>query len=154
MKAVISKAETNDIETLNSISYESKMYWNYPQEWMEKWKDGLELKEDDFLNHYIYKMQEESGAIAGFCSLGENESEYEILHLWIKPEFIGKGYGKYLLNESLHRVVVKEKPVIVEADPNAEQFYASQGFTTFDHRPGYPEGRFLPLMKRVLPTVR
>ena len=147
MKASIFKAEIKDMEILNSICFDSKMYWNYPPEWMEKWKDELELKANDLLSQHIFKMQEESGSIAGFCSVKENEAEYEILHLWIRPEFIGKGYGKYLLRESLHRVAVKEKPVIVEADPNAEKFYASQGFTTFDYRQSYPEGRLLPLMK-------
>ena len=73
--------------------------------------------------------------------------------MWIKPDFIGKGLGKYLLNETINRVVDKEKPIIVEADPHAESFYSKQGFHTFDKRQSHPENRLLPLMKR-LPMSR
>lgn len=148
MKAKIRKAEISDIEVLNKISVESKMYWNYPEEWMEMWKDGLALTENDFLDQYFFKIEEEYGSTLGFCSIRENEEEYEILHLWIRPEYIGNGYGVYLLNESIKQVAVKEKPIFVEADPHAEPFYSKQGFKTFDKRQSYPEERWLPLMKR------
>ncbi len=148
MKAKIKIAEIKDKEILNRISIESKMYWNYPRGWIEKWKDELTLIENDFSEQSIYKIVEVD-LIIGFCSIKEDEDKYEIVHLWISPEFIGKGYGKFLLNETLQKVVKKEKPVIVEADPNAESFYSSQGFETFDKIESYPKGRFLPLMKRI-----
>ena len=135
MKAIIKKAEVGDIEALNKISAESKMHWDYPPEWMEKWKDDLALKERDFLDECIFKLEKEPGATIGFCSIKEGENEYEITHLWIKPTFIGKGYGKFLLHESIQRIVIKEKPIVVVADPNAEFFYASQGFFTYDRKP-------------------
>jgi ribosomal protein S18 acetylase RimI-like enzyme len=93
---------------LNKISVESKMYWDYPKEWLEKWLDDLALTEKSFQNQNIYKL-EESNSIIGFCSIKENETEYEIMHLWIKPEYIGKGYGKHLLNETIKRVVKKRE---------------------------------------------
>lgn len=64
-----------------------------------------------------------------------------------------KGLGKYLLNKSLKRVVVEEKPIIVEADPHSEKFYSKQGFQTFGKRQSYPEDRLLPLMKRIQPPL-
>ena len=78
----------------------------------------------------------------------ENDKEYEITHLWVKPEFIGKGYGKHLLSETIKKVATKKKSIIVESDPNAEVFYTSLGFVTFDKIESYPKGRFLPIMKK------
>ena len=153
MQPKIKKADIQDISELNKISFESKKYWGYPLEWMEKWRDDLSLAEKDFFHQSIYKLEEECGSIVGFCSIKENEKEYEVVHLWIKPDFIGKGFGKYLLNESVKRVAVKEKLIIVEADPHAENFYSKQGFQTFDKRQSYPEDRLLPLMKRILPPM-
>lgn len=149
MKVSIKKAEISDIHELNKISVESKKHWNYPQEWIEKWWDELTLREKDFLDQSIYKLVDRNGIIIGFCLMKEHKNEYEIMHLWIKPSNIRKGYGKYLLNESIQRVVIKEKPIIVEADSNAESFYARQGFIMVEKRESYPKGRFLPVMKKI-----
>lgn len=143
----IKTAEISDINILNNISVESKMYWNYPQEWMDNWKDVLILTKEHFKEQHIYKL-EKTGSIIGFCSIVENESDYEIVHLWLIPDYIGKGYGKLLLNETIKQVVKNKKEIIVESDPNSEAFYSSQGFKTFDKRESYPKGRFLPLMKK------
>jgi len=85
----------------------------------------LTVSANDFLTQNIYKL-EVSSVIAGFCAIKEKDSEYEIMHLWVKPEYIGKGFGKMLLNETIRHVEKKEKAIIVESDPNAEAFYASQ----------------------------
>lgn len=152
MAVQITQAATSDIEELNKLSIASKMHWNYPEEWMEKWKADLALTEKDFSTHSIFKLTEASGSILGFCAIKEYANKYEVVHLWVKPAHMGKGYGKQLLNESIKRIVVKEKPVIVEADPNAERFYLSQGFITFSKRESFPAGRFLPLMRKAAPA--
>ena len=149
MNPVLKKAVIQDIDALNKISFSSKMYWNYPKEWMEKWSDDLRLTPKNFEVQHIYKLENDT-SIIGFCSMQEREEVYEIMHLWIKPAFIGKGYGKYLLNETIRAVVKKEKPIIVEADPNAEPFYSRQGFSTFKQIESYPKGRFLPVMRRMV----
>ena len=147
----IKKADVSDIDILNKISIKSKMHWNYPPEWMDNWKKDLALTEEHFIEQNIYKL-EKAGSIIGFCSIVENENDYEVVHLWLIPEYIGKGYGKLLLNETIKRVVKDDKEIIVESDPNSEAFYARQGFKTFGKKESYPKGRFLPLMKKVLTT--
>jgi N-acetylglutamate synthase-like GNAT family acetyltransferase len=153
MEVVVLKAQLGDMETLNKISVESKMHWNYPVEWLEQWIDDLRLTENDFLTQEIYKI-EKNGLIIGFCSIQEKEQNYEITHLWIRPDYIGRGYGKILLNQTITNVVKKEKEIIVEADPNAEQFYKSQGFVIFSKVESFPKGRFLPVMKKLPPINR
>jgi len=148
MTATIQKAKVIDIEILNTISIESKMHWNYPKEWIKKWVDDLTLTEKDFKDQHIFAIEKED-SIIGWCSIQENDTNYEVMNLWVKPDYIGAGYGKILLNETIKKVVIKKKSIIVEADPNAEAFYASQGFVTFDKIESYPKGRFLPIMKKV-----
>jgi len=147
LKAELKMADVTDINIFNKISVASKIHWNYPKEWIEKWLKELTLTEKDFQSQMIYKL-EEQGTIIGFCSIQENDDNYEIMHLWVHPDFIGKGYGKLILKETIQNVVKKEKVVIVESDPNAESFYQSQGFETFDKRESYPPGRFLPILKK------
>lgn len=147
MPYTISKAKHEDLPALNEISVESKMHWNYPNEWLEKWKDTLTITSQYLEENYVYKI--ENDQILGFCGIEKKEKYFEVAHLWIKPGYIGKGLGKKLLHESLGKVVPKGFEVRVEADPNAEPFYASQGFVTFDKVESYPTGRFLPLMKMI-----
>ena len=141
-------AKPNDISTLNTISIRSKGHWGYPSSWLEHWKDDLTLDEAQLRTQNVLVI-EEDGQIIGFSSITENEQVFEILHLWVLPEYIGKGYGKKLLERIISTYANQDKPIIVEADPNAEPFYKSQGFTTFDKIESFPKGRFLPVMKRV-----
>ena len=142
-------AQTDDLEILNSISVRSKNHWNYPESWMEQWKDDLIL-DDQKLKEQNVLLVEIDKKIIGFCSVVENIENCEVLHLWVIPEHIGKGIGKKLLAETIKRFVYHAKPIIVEADPNAEPFYQSQGFTTFDKVESFLKGRFLPVMRREL----
>lgn len=140
-------AQISDLPILNQISVESKKYWNYPDEWISLWINDLTLTPVKLSNQKIL-LAEVENQIIGFCSVGENPDIYEILHLWLLPSFIGKGYGKQLLEKAIGAFTNTDKPIIVEADPNAESFYESCGFTTFDQVASSPQGRFLPLMKR------
>lgn len=144
---IIQKATAADIPQLNKISWASKSYWNYPTGWMERWREGLMLQKEQLETSSVFKIWDDQ-EIFGFCLINEEEEYYEVEHLWILPAYIGKGYGKQLLEESLKRAVVNNKPIQVEADPNAEAFYARRGFVTFGQKESYPKGRFLPLMKR------
>lgn len=139
-------AEIEDIEKLNTISVASKMHWGYPKDWLEHWKKDLTIAENYLTINSIFKLIVEN-EIAGFCVIEEREDEYEVAHLWVLPKHIGKGYGKFLLTETLNHVIKKEKPTIVIADPNAEKFYLQMGFKTFDQKESYPKGRFLPVMR-------
>ncbi|MEM9143526.1 MAG: GNAT family N-acetyltransferase [Bacteroidota bacterium] len=139
-------ARATDLETLNAISLQSKAYWGYPMAWMEHWKDDLTLTEEAFATDRVLVM-ELGHIIIGFSALKEADKNYEIGHLWILPEYIGRGYGKKLLERTL-RPITNQKPIRVEADPNAEPFYKSQGFVTVGQVASFPKGRFLPVMQK------
>lgn len=148
MRLIITKAVVENIETLNKISIASKKHWGYPDDWIEHWRDDLTLKPEEFQEHQVFKAVLD-GKIIGFCVMGETKEAYEVLHLWLEPTYIGKGYGKALLNEALAKVVLQPKDIVVEADPYAAPFYAKQGFVTFDQIASiYPAGRVLPVMKK------
>ena len=55
-------------------------------------------------------------------------AEVELSFLFVEPDFIGKGYGRMLMmhaqEEARHLGYNK---MIIEGDPNAEQFYRSAG---------------------------
>lgn len=140
-----------DLPLLNKISWQSKAFWDYPEEWLKRWKENLTITEDILHKQSVLLAEHDNTAI-GFCVISEAPAQFEVEHLWVLPAHIGKGYGKRLLNEALSRFTSTNKPIHVEADPNAESFYARQGFVTFDQVESYPPGRFLPLMRKVATT--
>jgi N-acetylglutamate synthase-like GNAT family acetyltransferase len=141
------KAKLSELKQLNQISLLSKKHWGYPDDWIRHWTDGLTLSIDD-LNTLKVTVLEMDSEPVGFCAIAEHADAYEIEHLWLLPEFIGKGLGRKLLQYVLNQIILKKLPVIVEADPNAEVFYAKQGFQTFDRKESFPKGRFLPVMRK------
>lgn len=144
---IFKKPNISDIPVLNAISLASKRHWGYPEEWIEHWMEDLTLKEKDLRVQEVLVLEVDL-KIIGFCATLDQGDYYEVTHLWILPEFIGKGYGKLLLERSLNNLELPDKPVKVTADPNAELFYKRQGFKTFSKVESYPKGRFLPLMIR------
>ncbi len=141
-------AAQKDLSTLNAISLRSKAHWGYPAEWIETWKNDLTITPEQFAHQQILVV-EINDRIIGFSSIVEDQDNYDIHHLWVLPEFIGQGIGKKLLQTTIDTFVQIEKPIIVEADPNAEPFYRSQGFETFDQIESFPKGRFLPVMRKL-----
>ena len=127
MGLTFKKATIADLDTLNAISLASKRYWDYPESWIQNWKNDLTVTLQELNNHSIL-IAELSNEIIGFCAVSECDKYYEIEHLWILPKFIGNGYGELLLNESLRRTIKKSKKITVIADPNATTFYEKNGF--------------------------
>ncbi len=148
MNLKIIEAIIEDIPMLNKISIASKKHWGYPDDWITHWREALTIHPSNFNESTILKAVLDN-EIIGFCAVCETPENYEVLHLWLDPAYIGKGYGKALLTKVLAQVVVLSKDIIVEADPYAEPFYTKMGFVTFGQVAGtYPPGRVLPLMRR------
>ena len=72
---------------------------------------------------------EVEGNTIGFYSLEHiSASEAELGYLFVEPTFIGKGYGRQLMahaqQEARH---FGYSQMIIQGDPNAEQFYRAAG---------------------------
>lgn len=141
------RATLSDLPCLNVISVASKKHWGYPDDWIQKWIADLKITEAELANMTVTVAQTDA-TIIGFCAISDQPDSYEIVHLWLLPEYIGQGIGKRLLTAALAASTPANKTIVVTADPNAEAFYNNQGFVTFDKIESYPKGRFLPVMKR------
>lgn len=72
------------------------------------------------------------GKVIGFCHFGKKE-EFELLRIYLLPEWIGKGYGKELLEEGERWVKAsKGTEYITRVQKNNRtgiRFYEKSGFT-------------------------
>ena len=149
MNLILENANLKDIPALNEISLKSKSYWGYPEDWLNSWEEDLTIGTDHINKHQTYKLLLE-GEIVGFCVIQENNKEFQITHFWVIPRYIGWGFGKFLMEESLKKGINSPCKVKVESDPNAEGFYQKFGFKTVSQVESYPKGRYLPVMEMVL----
>ena len=64
------------------------------------------------------------------------------------PAFIGKGFGKVLMNDFLGRLKFSDvQKVVLKSEPNAEEFYVKLGFVKVGQIETSIKDRFLPIME-------
>ena len=91
------------------------------------------------------------GRLVGVCVLDATAEGATLEHVWVAPEFHGRGIGRALVEHAL--VKARElgvRHVDVQSDPFAESFYLTLGARRIGSvpapMPGAPE-RVLPLLE-------
>ncbi|WP_428741350.1 GNAT family N-acetyltransferase [Tenacibaculum sp.] len=149
---MIIKAEIQDQELLTTIALQSKAYWGYSEEQIEKWREDLTVKPKMFEEWRIYKYLI-NDTIGGFYILNRTNLKTSILEfLFVVPNFINQGIGSKLL-EHVKAYCKKEFCTVLNvlADPNAESFYLKHGFRVINKQESSIKGRFLPEMELLFP---
>lgn len=131
---------------LTEIAHLAKSHWGYPQEWISSWKEDLTVTEKEILESITLALKKKD-KIIGFLILSRLEPICSIEHFWILPEYIGRGYGRLLMNKLLSLIEVKKCTIQALADPNAQAFYEKCGFRKINNVPSSIPGRTLPLME-------
>ena len=95
-------------------------------------KDWLKYISNENLRTYIFKMEND---LVGYFELIFNNYDCEIAYFGILEEFIGKGYGGFLLSEALKIGFKRAKRIWVHTcsldHPNAIENYKSRGMKIF-----------------------
>ena len=146
---MIIKKSTSELHVkLTEISFVSKKYWNYSDEWMEIWKDDLTITENFITNNYVYHLENDANEIVGFYAFVKFDNYIELDSLFVSPEYIGKGFGNLLITDFLSKVNEIDFDFIkLKAEPFAEIFYKKYGFETIELQLSSKiENRYLPIM--------
>ena len=156
MSIVIRPAAIDDSEALTKISFASKRYWNYPEEYLELWKDELTITTLYILNNILH-VAEKDGQVIGYFSLVEVKSEFwsgKVLvnkgfwldHLFILPQYIGQGIGSKLFKVLIDQCMAMQiDKVNIFVDPNAKGFYDKMMAQYLGEVPSSIEGRTVAL---------
>jgi ribosomal protein S18 acetylase RimI-like enzyme len=147
----IKKSSINDNDVLTEITKKSKAYWGYSEEQILKWNNNLTISADYIENNFVYKLVN-NGKIVGYYSYLIKEEKNVILdNLFVLPEYIGKGFGKYLMTDFLNRVRNdKFEKITLDSEPNAENFYLKIGFKKIGEFETSIKNRFMPIMEMSL----
>ena len=144
----IEKSEKNDNLILSEITFEGKAFWGYEKEQLEKWRNELTITQDYIENNETFKLIVDDEIIGYYSILKLEDKSIKLDYLFLLPKLIGKGYGKLLMNHCIKKAKeMNMKKIILDSDPNAELFYKSFGFKTYDKLKTSIENRFLPQME-------
>lgn len=147
----IEKANTTDSEILTQITKKSKAYWGYSAEQIQKWEVSLTISQDYIWEHDVFKLVKDNVIIGYYSYLFEDGKNVKMDNLFILPEYIGKGFGKYLFLDFLNRMKEAEIQTIqLDSEPNAEGFYSKMGFVKIGAFETSIKDRFMPVMEMKL----
>lgn len=144
----IKQASIHDSEDLTEITKKSKAYWGYSDEQIALWSEVLTITKEYMETSSIYKLVVDAKIIGYYSFIYENKHTVKLDNLFVLPDFIGKGFGKILLDDFLLHINDKGiKKVILQSDPNAEMFYKRFGFIKTGQIETSIKDRYLPVME-------
>jgi len=123
----IVRAKPEDADALTEIAHAAKRHWGYPEKWIESWRDILTMRPEFIAANVAYSAIEEGRAVGFYLLTTENDGIH-LDHLWIAPHAMGRGIGRALFAHALAQTrALGHRILKIEADPNAEGFYAHMG---------------------------
>ena len=143
----IRQAIPEEAGLLTELALRSKGYWGYDPEFLRDCRIDLTLKPEFIADSPVFVIEDE-GRVAGFYSLSGEGSEVELMHLFVEPAFIGRGFGKLLFRHAVETARRLEfEWLVIGSDPFALKFYEAMGARRVGEvasivRPG----RMLPLL--------
>ncbi|MBF4491015.1 GNAT family N-acetyltransferase [Flavobacterium sp. MR2016-29] len=145
---IIQKADSSDHEVLTAITKKSKAYWGYSDEQIEIWSEFLTVTKEYIETNSVYKLVLENHIIGYYSFVYQDKTTVKLDNLFILPTYIGKGFGKKLMNDFLR--ILKSQPInkiVLNAEPNAALFYTKFGFVKIGQIETSIKDRFLPIMQ-------
>ena len=141
-----------DADALTEIAFAAKRRWRYPENWLWQWQEALTITPG-----YVIKnptlVATIDNEIVGFGAVQIEAGTAVLDHLWVLPQFMGRGVGRALFQyaEEIARASGAVRMRIV-GDPHAEQFYSRMGATVYGREPASMDGeaRFRPLLEKSL----
>lgn len=123
----IRRAKPQDAARLTEIAFAAKRHWNYPETWIESWRDALTVTPEFITAHETYSANADGVAVS-FYALKPKSERMDLLHLWVLPEWMGRGVGRLLFQHAIERTRAQGfRELEIESDPNAEGFYLKFG---------------------------
>ena len=145
---IIKRAHKNDSPKISEVCFLSKAYWGYSKEQMERWRDDLTIDPGYIQKNEVFVLVNED-EIIGFYSYFEDKNKSVMLdNVFLLPAFIGKGLGRFLMDDFIQRVKNEGYlSIILHADPHATNFYSKYGFKIMGKKQTSIEGRYMPIME-------
>lgn len=121
-------ASVRAVERYNGLIARSKAHWRWPSGYLEPALRRLRITAN-YLADNVAREILCGDKLAGFFAVKLNDGRVLLDHLWIEPDYIGRGAGGFAVSQVI--AIAKEAECAqIEAwpDPPAEGFYRRLGF--------------------------
>ena len=152
MNVEIQRATPDQAKVLTEIAFAAKRHWGYPERWIQLWSPILTVSPEFIEQHDTFGALKDEKAV-GFYAIAVEDKRVSLEHLWILPEYMGKGIGAKLFRHALSRCKeVGAHTLEIESDPNARGFYERMGAKKVREAFGEVDGqpRALPVLEITL----
>ena len=129
MSTTIRRARPDEAAALTAIAHAAKRHWGYPEAWIARWKDALSVTPAYVRDNLVFVAAgAQSDRPRGFYSLSMERATAVLDHLWIEPEWIGRGLGRGLFGHAVRTARAEGATKLqIDSDPHAEPFYRRLG---------------------------
>lgn len=136
-----------DAPVLTRVAHAAKRHWGYPEEWIRTWCGDLTVTAEYIEHHPIY-VAERAGCAVGFVGLELSPGQAEVDHMWVLPEWMGRGIGRVLMERAQrHCRDRRVERLRVVSDPHAKDFYLRMGAYYEGEYQSTPAPRTLPVLR-------
>ncbi len=139
---VIRAAEPGERERLREIAIASKAHWDYDEEQVRRWGQGLEFSPG--VDRFVAEVD---GKVVAYTALVRDGDVCVLDELWVEPDWLGKGIGSGLFRFAAARAeTLRARRLEWEAEPNSVGFYEKMGGRYLRDSEPTEWGRVLPVM--------
>jgi GNAT superfamily N-acetyltransferase len=132
---------------LTELSLRAKAHWGYDAAFLESARANLTIDAETIRSAHIYVL-ERDGATIGFYGLLGDPPQGRLEWMFLEPEAIGRGYGRWMWNDAMQRANEGGfRELLIESDRFAEAFYRAMGATRIGATPSPVDGEPLPLFR-------
>lgn len=154
----IRSARPSESVLLSRLALTAKAHWGYPAAFIEACRAELSYAPEDIADpRTSFQVAEAEGIPVGFYALRRLADDLtELEALFVAPAWIGRGIGRALIVHAKAAAARSgARALTVQADPNAERFYAAAGGRrTGTSESGSIPGRLLPVLEIPLETAK
>ncbi|MGH6991712.1 MAG: GNAT family N-acetyltransferase [Caulobacteraceae bacterium] len=148
----IRHASEERLPDINSLVARSKAHWGWPPDYLAAALALMKITPAYVRENLCFEVLE-GEAVVGFFALAPSPERRLLDHLWIEPERIGQGLGRFACDEMFDLARRKGwADLTTFPDPPAEGFYLRMGFsdTGERRRSGVPGGPVFSVFKITL----
>lgn len=152
----IRSARADEAQALSDLAFRAKAHWGYSAEFMRACRAELTYP-PELVGAGDFQVMCEDAEVLGFYALVKvSPTAMELDALFVDPAHLGRGLGTELLTHARAACTAAGmERLVIQADPNATDFYRRAGAEQIGERPSDSiPGRRLPLLELRIDSTR
>jgi GNAT superfamily N-acetyltransferase len=146
MDITIQAALPHQAAELSAIALKAKGHWGYSSAQLERWRtEFLTITAEYIAANQVWVACVAAPRPVGFAALERHGGQAVLEHLWVLPDYIGKGVGRRLFEH----VAAAVPRFTFTSDPHADDFYYRMGAQKIGEQESTLQNRMLTVFEYI-----